>query len=63
MVHYLQSLYPIPLPETLLRGVVAVAADPTPAWISVPGLVVFTGLVLTFAGWRASRMEISYGAD
>lgn len=59
VVHYLQSLYPIPLPEAML----AVTATPTPFWISLPGFVVFTALVLAFAGWRAGRMEISYGAD
>lgn len=59
VVHYLQSLYPIPLPE----GFVAVASDPTSPWISVPGLMLFTVLVLAFAGWRAGRMEISYGGD
>ncbi len=39
------------------------STDPTPIWISVPGLVIFTALVLAFAGWRAGRMEINYGGD
>ena len=63
VIHYLQSLYPVPVLEAIFDGRFVVSADPTPAWISVPGLVVFTVLVLTFAGWRAARMEISYGAD
>ncbi len=59
VAHYLRSLYPIPLPD----GFVEVATDPTPPWISVPGLLIFTVLVLTFAGWRARRMEINYGGE
>ena len=59
VVHYLRSLYPIPLPE----GFVAVVTDPTSPWISVPGLMTFTALVLAFAGWRAGRMEINYGGE
>lgn len=59
VVHYLRSLYPIPV----LDGPFAVFADPTPAWISVPGMLIFTALVLVAAGWRARRMEISYGGE
>ncbi|MEM7352591.1 MAG: hypothetical protein AAF657_17455 [Acidobacteriota bacterium] len=59
VIHYLTSLFPIPLPT----GPFAVITNPTSPWVSVPGLVVFTILVLTFAGWRAGRMEISYGGD
>ncbi len=59
VIHYLRSLYPIPISD----GLVAVSADPTPPWISVPGLLIFTALVLTFAGWRARHMEIDYGGE
>ena len=59
VIHYLSALFPIPM----AKGPIAVVTNPTPAWISVPGLMIFTVLVLTFAGWRAGRMEISYGGD
>ncbi len=59
VIHYLRSLYPIPVED----GPFAIFADPTPAWISIPGLLVFTALVLVAAGWRARRMEISYGGE
>lgn len=59
VVHYLQSLLPVPLSE----GPFAFLAEPTPAWISVPGLLLFTLLVLVLAGWRIRRMEISYGGE
>jgi hypothetical protein len=40
-----------------------VAVEPTPAWISVPGLLIVTALVLFAASRRIRRMEISYGSD
>ncbi len=58
VAHYLISLYPIPMTK-----VFGFASNPTSPWISVPGLLVFTVLVLAFAGWRAGRMEISYGGE
>ncbi len=59
VVHYLQSLAPVPVPE----GPFALVAEPTPAWISVPGLLVVTAVVLVLAGLRIRRMEISYGGE
>ncbi len=60
VIYYLRSLYPIPLPEGFIEVMVA---EPISAWVSVPGLLVFTALVLSFAGWRARHMEISYGGE
>ena len=59
VIYYLQSLHPIPLPE----GFIEVIAKPVSPWFSVPGLLLFTVLVLTFAGWRARHMEINYGGE
>lgn len=59
VVHYLRSLYPIPVAE----GLFAVVAEPTPAWLSIPGMLLFTALVLLAAGWRARHMEITYGGE
>lgn len=64
VVFYLQSFFPIPPPDQ--GGPLAifrVLVDPPPAWVSVLGLVVFTGLVIGAAGWRARRMEVAYGDD
>ncbi|MEM7583497.1 MAG: hypothetical protein AAF560_08965 [Acidobacteriota bacterium] len=63
VVHYLRALYPIPLPENIAENFIAVASDPTSPWVSVPGLVIFTALVLAFAGWRAGQMEVNYEGD
>jgi len=59
VIHYLNSLVPVPLSE----GPIAVAASPTPAWISIPGLLIVTALVLFAASRRIRRMEISYSSD
>lgn len=56
VIHYLQSLVPVPMSE----GPFAVLVEPTPAWISVPSLLLFTGIVLFFASRHIRRMEINY---
>ena len=56
VIHYLHSLAPVPMPE----GPFAIVAEPTPAWISVPSLLIVTVLVLVFASFRIRRMEINY---
>jgi ABC-type transport system involved in multi-copper enzyme maturation permease subunit len=59
VVHYLYSLEPISIP----RGPFAVLAEPTPAYLSIPGLILVTLLALAVAAWRIRRMEIRYGGD
>jgi ABC-type transport system involved in multi-copper enzyme maturation permease subunit len=59
VIHYLQSLAPVPMSE----GPFAVVAEPTPAWISVPSLIIFTLIVLAVASIRIRRMEIRYGGE
>jgi ABC-type transport system involved in multi-copper enzyme maturation permease subunit len=59
VIHYLQSLAPVPPPQ----GPFAVLAEPTPAWISVPSLLIFTALTLVLAGLHIRRQEISYAGE
>ena len=59
VIHYLQSLVPVRMSE----GPFAVLAEPTPAWISVPSLLLFTGVVLFLASLHIRRMEISYAGE
>lgn len=59
VIHYLNSLVPVPISE----GPIAVAGQPTPAWISVPGMLIVTALVLFAASRRIRRMEVRYGSD
>src|SRR5260370_13239541 len=57
VIHYLNSLMPVPVSE----GPFAVVAEPTPAWLSLPGLLIVTGLVLVVAGSRIPRIAINNG--
>jgi ABC-type transport system involved in multi-copper enzyme maturation permease subunit len=59
VIHYLNSLVPVPVSE----GPFAVVAEPTPAWIAVPSLIIVTALVLIIASYRIRRMEIRYGSE
>jgi len=59
VIHYLNSLVPIPVSE----GPFAVVAEPTAAWIAIPGLVLITILVLIAAGYRIRHLEIKYGSE
>lgn len=59
VIHYLHSLVPIPVSE----GPFAVVAEPTPAWIAIPSLVIVTIIVLVIASYRIRHMEIRYGSD
>jgi ABC-type transport system involved in multi-copper enzyme maturation permease subunit len=59
MVHYLQGLCPVPVSE----GPIALLADPPSAWVSVPGIVALSG-VLLWTAFRAIRtMDVQYGTD
>ena len=59
VIHYLNSLVPIPVKEESF----AVVAEPTPAWLAIPGLLVITLLVLIAAGYRIRHLEIKYGSE
>lgn len=59
IIHYLESQLPIPIDEGPFATIVA----PTSAWISIPSLLIFTGLVLTLTAIRIRRMEIRYGME
>jgi ABC-type transport system involved in multi-copper enzyme maturation permease subunit len=59
IIHYLHSLSPVPVPE----GPFAMVAEPTPAYLSIPGLLIVTALVLALASFQIRRMEINYGGE
>jgi ABC-type transport system involved in multi-copper enzyme maturation permease subunit len=59
VIHYLNSLVPVPMSE----GPFAVVAEPTPAYIAIPSMLVVTLLVLILASYRIRHMEIRYGSD
>ena len=45
------------------NGPFAVLAEPTPAWIAVPGFIVVVAIVIVFASLRIRRMQISYSGE
>jgi len=59
VIHYLQSLSPVPLPF----GPLAVITEPTSPWFSVPGMLLTTAAVLVLAAYRLRRTEVSYAQD
>jgi ABC-type transport system involved in multi-copper enzyme maturation permease subunit len=59
VIHYLHSLVPVPMSE----GPFAVLAEPTPAYLALPSLFVFTAVVIFLAGMYIRRMEISYAGE
>jgi hypothetical protein len=60
VIYYLNSLTPVPI---LNNSSFAIMSEPTPSWISVPGLLLVTLCALLLAGWRIRRTEIRYGSD
>jgi ABC-type transport system involved in multi-copper enzyme maturation permease subunit len=63
VIHYLNSLSPVPVSAAIKEGPLAVIAEPTPAWISIPSMLAVTLIVLVVAGYRTRHMEIRYGSD
>lgn len=63
VIHYLNSLMPVPLSSVITEGPLAVVAEPTPAYIAIPSMLAVTLLVLILAAHRTRRMEIRYGSD
>ena len=59
IIYYLESLCPVPLPP----GPITLLADPAPIWVSIPGLLVVTAVILVIAGIKLRGMEISYSSD
>ena len=59
VVHYLQSITPV----SIARGPLAVIMEPTSPWISVPGLIVFTAVILFLAAHKIRRVEVTYSTD
>jgi len=56
VIHYLQSLCPVPISE----GPLAVLSDAPAPWVSVAGLIALAVVLVAVSGWRIRRMEISY---
>jgi ABC-type transport system involved in multi-copper enzyme maturation permease subunit len=63
VIFYLDSLSPVKVPFRGPGALFAISADPTPAYLAVPGLLCLTVLVVALASLRIRRMEIRYGTE
>jgi hypothetical protein len=61
VIFYLKSLCPVDVPLPGPLSILALEADPVPAWLAIPGLVVVSGLVIYLASRRARKFQINYG--
>ncbi len=59
VIYYLESLCPVAIP----LSAVTILADPAPAWLSIPGLALLTGLLLWVAAKKLKTFEIYYGGE
>jgi ABC-type Na+ efflux pump permease subunit len=59
VVHYLQSIVPVPIPF----GPFAVITAPSSVFTSVTGLVIFTVVVLVLNSWLMRKAQINYSSD
>ncbi|MEO8276810.1 MAG: hypothetical protein ABI639_11375 [Thermoanaerobaculia bacterium] len=59
IIHYLQSLCPVPIPH----GPFALPVEPTPAGLAIGGLFVVAAVLLWLAARRARRLEVLYAGD
>jgi ABC-type transport system involved in multi-copper enzyme maturation permease subunit len=56
VIHYLQSLCPVPVPE----GPLAMLADAPAPWVSIVGLSALALVLVAISAWKIRRMEITY---
>jgi ABC-type transport system involved in multi-copper enzyme maturation permease subunit len=56
VVHYLQSLCPVPIPE----GPLAMLADAPSPWVAIPGLLVLALVLVTVSALKIRTMEVTY---
>lgn len=60
VVFYMKSLCPVEVPESGIAALLGMMADPTPAWLAIPGVLLVACATLVYAGYRARGMEIHY---
>jgi|SRR5579864_4695538 len=63
VIFYLQSLSPLQPPVKGDWAFLAVLANPTPAYLAIPGLLLVTAAGLFLAARQVQKLEINYGAE
>jgi ABC-type transport system involved in multi-copper enzyme maturation permease subunit len=56
VIHYLQSLCPVPVSE----GPLAMLSDAPAPWVSIVGLAALALVLVAVSAWKIRRMEITY---
>jgi hypothetical protein len=60
VIFYLKSLCPVDVPLPGPLSILALEADPVPAWLAIPGLVLVSALIIFLASRRARVFQINY---
>ena len=63
VIFYLQSLSPVQAPVSGDWAFLAILANPTPAYLAIPGLLLVTLAGLLLATRQVRKLEINYGAE
>lgn len=65
VIYYLKSLCPIQVvPEAgTFFAILSINADPVPAYVAVPGLLIVSAAVLVLASFQVRRLEINYATE
>ena len=66
VIFYLKNLAPVAMPTGRRPNpadVLAMVVDPVPAYLAIPGLILFSLSMLAFAALKLRKAEISYSAD
>ena len=60
VIHYLESLLPVSIPQT---SGIQILADPASPWVAIPGIVGLAVLLVWVAVRRVRKLEILYGVE
>jgi len=60
VIHYLESLCPVSIPQD---SGIAILADPASPWVAIPGILLLAALLVYVAAERVKRLEILYGVE
>ena len=63
VIFYLEPLCPVDVPTDGLLNLFLVSADPIPAYLAVPGLLLVSGAILAYACVKIRTVEINYSSE
>lgn len=63
VIFYLEPLCPVDVPSNGLLNLFLVSADPIPAYLAVPGLLVVCAAILAYACIKIRTVEINYSSE